>query len=429
MSFRDEPRDGPIQIVVDGWTNYRVYSEGDLVKGVVKIDTRIKSTRVTISFQGRADSRVARMTSTTSAGHTVSHAKGTLFRFSETLFEGEDVGSLQSGSNPSDPFVSIPFQFQFPRVVQGNVDYGSNLKKDSNFEHEPGHALPPSMNAEVWGHYQSIRYHLEASMPYTSKKIFNSTKTDTRIIRFIPSCVDPSPALSPKFDHRTVSLTRHSRRLDPSHEHDNHGLRSHIKELFPSSSDPSATFSVTTHVPDAARAGSSIHVSFGIRHEARSPQLTDPPSLRLHGFCVTLHALTHARAPYGGLSNDELSALDDHKTTIAERHWRGEKHGEEIPPVLPAEGEDVDVATLTEEGSLAIGKSVLPTFKTYGLARKYLLQLVLWVECAGKVFEIGESARHPITVLPWPDLRPGDSSATQVEREEGMPPPSYQESH
>lgn len=72
-----------------------------------------------------------------------------------------------------------------------------------------------------------------------------------------------------------------------------------------------------------------------------------------------------------------------------------------------------------------------PTFKTYGIARTYTLKVKLWVECAGKVFEIDGVGWHPLKVLPWPSARVeepesrGEAEAAPVVIEEAPPP--YQE--
>ncbi|EOD45147.1 hypothetical protein UCRNP2_8117 [Neofusicoccum parvum UCRNP2] len=424
MANQDKAQDAPVQIILAGGTN-RVYSDGDVVAGTVRVDTRIKSEHASITFEGRSMSRIKRVTGGPGPGYQLCSGKSILFRYNEALFSGGDLSSLRSGE---DPFVAFPFKFSFPRVVQGDVDRGTNLKPSSHFEHEPGHALPPTMNTVVCGSTQTVHYCLEARMPYTSHKVFNSEKMHVEFLRFIPSCADPTPTTSPDLNTHTDSVTRHTRRLDPAREHEHHGLRSHLKELFSSTSDPSATFAVTTRTPAAVSAGHALPVALSVVHRERSPELADPPPLRLHGVRVALEALTRTRVACAGWTTDELTALSDFDVPLAERHWDPEKHEGEAPPLLPADGEEVDVASLTKDGELVVQKATVPTFKTYALARTYVVEVMLWIECAGKVYEIKHS-KYPINVLPWPDLRvEGSEAAPWIEQEdEKASPPAYED--
>ncbi|KAF9632963.1 hypothetical protein BFW01_g3826 [Lasiodiplodia theobromae] len=433
------PPDRPLQLHIDGSDNpNRVYSNNDVVSGVVKVDTRQKIESVSISFSGTATARLTRIhASGIGSAHQTCEGRSTLFRYHERLFEtgNSNAAAIESyAANRDGPFVSFPFRFRFPSTAQCHDTSSrrgmNSLEPNPNFECDPDHPLPPSMSAEVDTHYQSVQYLVEARMTTTALKIFSGSKEDREMVRFVPSCLNSSAAEAPNFIERAVTLTRHSKQLDPSYEP--HGkLREKLKEVLPaSSSDPHASFTVVTRAPATTRSGAQeLPIFFSITHGERSPELLAPPELYLKGFRVALTAVDKARVKYTGLQGSEITGRRMHDITLAERRW-GEEDG---PPQLDAGGgEEVALASLAEEGKVVVSKGVRPTFKTYGLARSYALRVKLWIECAGKTFEV-EGAGHEILVLPWPDLRgEGEGAAVkreQDEMEEGGAPPPYEAVH
>lgn len=419
------PPDRPLQLHIDGSDNpNRVYSNNDVVSGVVKVDTRQKIESVSISFSGIATARLTRIhASGIGSTHQTCEGRSTLFRYHERLFEtgNSSAAAIESyATNRDGPFVSFPFRFRFPSTAQCHDTSSrrgmNSLEPNPNFECDPGHPLPPSMSAEVDTHYQSVQYLVEARMTTTALKIFSGSKEDRQMIRFVPSCLDPAAAQAPNFVERAVTLKRHSKQLDPSYEP--HGkLREKLKEVLPtSSSDPHASFTVVTRAPATTRSGQELPIFFSITHGERSPELVAPPPLYLTRFCVALTAVDKARVKYTGLQGSEITDRRMHDITLAERRWDSEKDELDAPPLLDAGGEEVSLASFAEEGKLVVSKGVRPTFKTYGLARSYALRVKFWIECAGKTFEV-EGAGHEIAVLPWPDLR-GEREGAAVEREQ-----------
>lgn len=429
--------DRPLQLHIDGSDNpNRVYSNNDVVSGVIKVDTRQKIESVSISFEGKAIVRLTRIhASGIGSAHQTCEGRSTLFRYHERLFEtgNSSAAAIESyAANRDGPFVSFPFRFRFPSTAQCHDTASrrgmNSLEPNPNFERDPGHPLPPSMAAEVDTHYQSIQYLVEARMTTTALKIFSGSKEDRQLIRFVPSCLNPAAAAAPNFVEHAVTLKRHSKQLDPSYEP--HGkLREKLKEVLPaSSSDPFASFTVVTRAPATTRSGQELPIFFSVTHGERSPELVAPPDLYLKGFRVALTAVDKARVKYTGLQGSEITGRRMHDITLAERRWDAAGKDElDAPPLLDAGGEEVALAALTEEGKLVVSKGMRPTFKTYGLARSYALRVKLWIECAGKTFEV-DGAGHEILVLPWPDLR-GEGEGAAMEREqdemavEGAPPP------
>ncbi|KAF2143127.1 uncharacterized protein K452DRAFT_317362 [Aplosporella prunicola CBS 121167] len=396
----------PIQIVVDGkgtdWDT-AIYTSNDPVHGHVLIDTRLKPSSVTICFSGKAISQVQDIYG------LVNTAESVLFSYETTLLSSSE-SDIPASESSSSPFATFPFEFRFPSSVQSD---GRNLKDNPIFAREPGHPLPPSMGAShfpssgnaaynaptlgpsVYALKQVVNYALEAELRSTkSFKLLSGTKKTTTYIRYLPSCASPSHAI---LNRRTVTMTRQSRRLDPTHA-GTHSLRAKLKDIIPSASAPTATFALLTTTPATLRANHPLAATLRLEHKARAPGLPGPPTLRLRGFRVLLKALTHARVPYDGTTqpfSDELVASDACGIPLAVRRWGGV--GEE-EGVLLREGEEVQLASLAEDGRLEVGAEVAPSFKTYGLAREYELVVRLWVECAGKVYDV-EASKFGVEVL------------------------------
>ncbi|KAF2145840.1 uncharacterized protein K452DRAFT_315989 [Aplosporella prunicola CBS 121167] len=425
----------PLQIALDGVSARTVFCEGDVVRGKVRVDTKLQSSRVSICFKGLAISRINERQGNS---HATRVSKYTLLQYDTILFSGEDIASSAS---EDDSFATFPFEFRFPAAVQART----YSEPSRTFESEPGHALPPTFTADVRGQPQSVQYYLEASILTMHLKIFSSEKKKVTYLNFSPVCTDPTPALSPALTTRTMSHTRQSRRLIPDYEP--HGLRAHFCDLIPSSKDPSASFAVKMHLPQTIRAGHPFSISFGITHGERSADIATPPPLHLHALTVSIKAHTQVRV----VSLSQICRATTRKITIAERHWDA-KHGEassssSAPPLLlPAGGEMVPLASLLEnEGQLVVPKHFTPSFKSYNIVRSYDLVAVLSIECAGKMFDVKAVGDHVkgSTVLPWPGLREAEAGERIAFAEDGaadggmywededggeeLPPPPYEE--
>ncbi|KAH7054377.1 hypothetical protein B0J12DRAFT_451528 [Macrophomina phaseolina] len=417
--------DPPIQITVNdgGEGMQRVYTSGEIVSGTVRVDARTKTTRVSIDFTGSTTTRVSK---NNGQYRQVLKARVNLFRLSSVLYSGGDIESLSSADNP---FVSFPFTFRFPHEVR--LAANKRFEKSHAFEHQPGHPLPPTLRVDVrntGGCPCTIQYSLEATMANSSSKrfSFHNQKQALRVLNFTPAynnnnyyynnstasaTPDPHPASS------TSRFTRHSHRLDPecSAAHHN-GVRARLKDAFPSSKDPSATFAITTTAPTLVRAGagagagpSSFPITLTLAHRDRSPELqaAEPPPVFLRRFRAALEARTRIRVPYASLTGArDIEASQTNAYVLGERRFGGSgRSGDDAPP-LPADGTPLGLEGLAEGQGRAwrLGKDVAPTFRTYGIARTYALRVALWVECAGKVFEVKDAAPgHAVRVLAWPD--------------------------
>lgn len=134
-------------------------------------------------------------------------------------------------------------------------------------------------------------------------------------------------------------------------------------------------------------------VTVALTHLDRSAAVPAPPSVTLRAFSVTLRARTLTR----------LSGVGrERRGEVVEEVWRVVRRCDGVgeAPVLL---EDCGVLELGKVGAggscLVVPPSVVPDFRTYGVARAYELEVVVSVQCVGKVFEV-EGARHKVEVLP-----------------------------
>lgn len=442
MGPRYNSREPPIEIVLN--EPRKIYTCGDVVSGTVKVDTRSKTTRVAIAFEGKTETRVSR-----GGGNNrkIYKARIFLFRFASLLWSGDNIETL---GTPDDPFVTFPFKFRFPSTVRLSPGY-LNFDATTIFESAAGHTLPPTMRANLstLGEASSyVEYYLQARMADRPHKILtlHLDKKARSILQFSPpyaaSPDDGDPdAPDPRLKQSTNAVTRHSHRLRPAFDPAKHGFRSRLKDMLPRAKDPSATFAITTTAPTVVRAGASpLAITLSLTHRDRSPELRQapPPPVFLRGFRVRLKAHSAIRVPYQGFagSHDLADNVTDTRN-LYQRHFGGSNNNNNAwdrtpPPLLPPDGAHVLIDDLQEgRGRCAVGRLVAPTFKTYGIARTYTLKVKLWVECAGKVFEIDGVGWHPLKVLPWPSARVeepesrGEAEAAPVVIEEAPPP--YQE--
>ncbi|KAK0662235.1 hypothetical protein DIS24_g2069 [Lasiodiplodia hormozganensis] len=294
------------------------------------------------------------------------------------------------------------------------------FKESSVFEHLPGHPLPPTTYAEGGsGLPQTVEYFLEARMTNTSHSFFylSDKKKVRHSLAFSPPCTDLS-WVSPPLEQNIVTLTRHSRWLYDDSPDEYHGFGSRMRDLISCSSDPTATFTVTTTVPTIARAGYPLPVTVRLAHIDRTDNLPGPPPVRLRAFRVTLKATTDFRVHKAQLNSKAYKSIEL-------MHQRYDTDTVMLPPPLPPDGSELALTELCLRERTRPANGVPPTFKTYGLARSYTVKVVLWIECAGKTWEV-EAARFPIEMRPWLGIETEEVPQMNGQGTEDPPPP-YEE--
>ncbi|KAL1621706.1 hypothetical protein SLS56_009048 [Neofusicoccum ribis] len=334
----------------------------------------------------------------------VDRASVDLFELTSELFSfsGEDIDAL---ADDNHTHVSFPFEFRFPWVVSTPPPLyeGESFKRSDDFEHLRGHALPPSMRTKCKGYNQAISYHLEAILTTTS--LVNPSRRVRQPLTFSP----PHPPLGPPPPSpitTTISLTRRHHRLAQPPTRRRPHLLTRLKQLLARAPPPTATFALTTTTPTSLRAGHAVPLTVALAHQQRSASLPAPPPVALRAYRATLTARTRVRVPYRHNAARELA------DGAAERAWAVRRAG----AAAPLGARPVSLG----EGALVVPREVVPGFRSYGLARAYELEVVLWVQCAGKVFEV-LAARHAVEVLPV--VESGEVLGLGEEREGEEPPP------
>lgn len=406
------PQHLPLRIVVHGASKILTY--GDTASGVVEVDTSSRTPHVTIRFMAKVTTQVY-----VPNGYR-DKAKVYLFCHTLELYSGHNISSL---APVPGGFVSLPFSFTFPSEVQmaPSASRFQPFKESSVFEHLPGHPLPPTIYVEGGsGLPQTVEYFLEARMTTTSHSFFylSGEKKVRHSLAFSPPCPDLSRA-SPPLEQNIVTLTRHSRWLYDGSPDEYHGFCSRMRDLISCSSDPTATFTVTTNVPTIARAGHPFPVTVRLAHIDRTDNLPGPPPVRLRAFRVTLKATTDYCVHKTQLNNKA------HKS-IEIMHQRYGTDTMILPPPLLPDGSELALAELCLGERTGPANDMPPTFKTYGLARSYAVKVVLWIECAGKTWEL-EAARFPIEMRPWLGAEAEEVPQMNGQGTEDLPPPPYEE--
>lgn len=375
----------------------RIYTCGDLVRGEVQVERQEKARKVEIRFKGRSRIFIPADPDTGAELTTID-----LFSFHSELFNfaGEEIGAFTEDDRTH---VSFPFEFRFPWVVQlaAPPRKGVPFARSDDFEHLRGHPLPPSLT-------HTIEYHLDATL--TTASLAHPKRAVRTALAFSPPC--PPPTRQPPPISKTTSLCRRHHRLDPRPAAQHAGLRSRVKQLLAGAAPP-VTFALTTTAPAVLRAGRPLApaVTVALTHLDRAAAVPAPPSVTLRAFSVALRARTLTRLPGVGR---------ERRGEAVEEAWRVARRCDGVgeAPVLL---EDCGVLELGKVGAggscLVVPPSVVPDFRTYGVARAYELEVVLSVQCVGKVFEV-EGARHRVEVLPMVE---GEREGLMVGEE--VPPP------
>ncbi|KAH7045196.1 hypothetical protein B0J12DRAFT_152684 [Macrophomina phaseolina] len=393
---------GPLQLRLSPQADpLHFYTCGDSVRGEVQVAREEKARKVQISFKAKSRSAMCEQPEGPTEELSID-----LFCYTTELFAftGEEVDAL---SEKGRTHVSFPFEFQFPWVVglPAPGHRGEPLQRSDDFENLRGHALPPSFHAKCNGAPQSIEYMLEASLATTA--LARSTRRVEQSLPFIPPCPCPHPPARAPIS-RTTELARRHHRLDPRLAAQHAGFRTRIKHLLagPDPARPSVTFALTATAPARLRAGHALSspggsgsgIALALTHLDRSASVPRAPSVALRSFRVTLRGCTALRLPPAGAGAKERRAESWSTEWEVAKRCDGAQGGP--PPVLLEDCGVVELGRLCGGPSgLVVPLDVVPGFRSYALKRTYELQVVLWVQCVGKMYEV-EAVRHEVEVLP-----------------------------
>ena len=373
------------------------YASGDKVTGHViwQSPSQQAVQAVHITFKGIVSTRVK-----TASGQndTISKGEATLFAFTQALLVGNCTFKGK--------MYSWPFEFSFPDTALP-VKTKSKWPKRAKYPHMPGHSLPPTWTGDCSrmssGDRENNRvgYYLEAVLVKPSgASFFSSGDIRKRLsISFAPKRVleNPNPALF-KIYH---TISRATRLMDPISQGRQNSFKGRFSKILSPGSEPTACFTIHAEMPRVAYAGGALPIFLGLELKLDQSTAQVIPIVSIKHIRLWLMAFTDSRA----MGPTAFPTANDY-----EQSWEDKIIILESPSMNLPMRERMDITGICRE--VKIEALVVPTFKTYNLARRYVLKGTLQVECVQKVFKIELGGRELI-ILPQICIKttPGEPSA------------------
>ena len=364
-----------------------VYTAGDLVHGVVRIDPTVRPQNVSMMFEGFSILHNKR------AG-----CKTELFRLEQDLFTssgaGENYDILRQGT-AADGRVELKFQFIFPHVAVETPPAGRSWHhlNDSyghpRFQHSPGFPLPPSCTTLTKAEAAvtpGVSYHLEARA--------GSALKIRQEVKFMP----PAPEydlllLQPNLNFGTTLPKQQcrykfirTRKLLPPTTQEKTSKLSRMKdflvekELFfgieTFDEIPFYRFNVLAIPPRVIVIGSDFPMHITLQHLDRSASVPEPPSLYLRRVRVQVVSTyeTFVPQPYNyGFQIAEPIDRAQRTITLLDTKF-STRDGQPLE-------DGINIANLGELQIPRDDDRFIPSFSSYGMTLEHELQVEMWGEC------------------------------------------------
>lgn len=365
-----------------------VYTAGDLVHGIVRVDPTARPQNVSMVFKGIS----------ILYDKDLEGCKTEFFRLEQELFRssgtGENYDILRQGT-AEDGKVELAFQFTFPHVAvkappaERRWHYSKDSYGHPRFQHSPGFPLPPScttlMNVEV-AVSPGVSYYLEARA--------DSSLRIRQEVKFTP----PAPEydlllLQPNLDFGTTLPKQQcrykfirTRKLLPNTTKQRISKLNRVKdflvekELFfgieTFDEIPFYRFNVLATPPRVIVIGSEFPLHATLQHLDRSASVPEPPPLFLRRVRVQIVSTyeTFVPRPHNSV-NRGAEHIDraQRTTTLLDKKFN------------TGDGEPLeDGINVAGFGELRVPKNderIVPSFSSYGLALEHELQVEMWGEC------------------------------------------------
>lgn len=392
---RQNTPEGPISIAFSRSSRRSIYTNNDLVKGVVHVKARLQIKRVTIKFIGKTTCRISNDRNPTSP-HV---AEVELFCHEKTLSRSRTPSATCPPSR-----VEYPFEFRFPEAVEtdARLQNEASLKPDELFEHESGHRLPPSL----WVDENNVcnEYFLWAE--YVAEQTsFTLNPVVVHQLRFSPSVPELDVSNPLPFLHSFP--IRFERKSTPSTPDASKEGRASLKRLTTSLrggdklETSSATSLLVLHAPARYRVGACTTIQMSL--QATLSDGCEPPApIYLRGIRAQVSAHITYRVPLASTSSGEVRNERIEKFDLFNQRYSNP---------------GIQITQDTVLDSFQINNIVPPTFKTYAIALHYDVKYNLLLACSGKELEHEVEMEH---VLIEPMTRPGGHLGPPEE-----PPPPW----
>ncbi|KAF9691574.1 hypothetical protein EKO04_010371 [Ascochyta lentis] len=365
-----------------------IYTAGDIVRGVVRVDPTARPQNVSITFKG-----ISILYDKDFEG-----CKTEFFRLEQDLFTSsstsENYDILRQGT-ADDGKVELPFQFTFPHGVVQAPPEGRQWRysKDSfghpRFQHSPGFLLPPTCTSltNAWVAVPpGVSYYLEAR-----------TDSSLRIrqdVKFVP----PAPEydlrlLQPNLDFGTDLPKQQcrykfirTRKLLPSYQEKSNKfgkMKEFLveKELFFGSETfseiPFYRFNVLATPPRVIVIGSDFPIHITLQHLDRSSSIPEPPPLFMRRVRIQVISTYETFVPQPKNSVNRATEHVDRAektTTLIDKKFTS-SDGEPLKDGL-------NLAEFGELRRFETDELVTPSFSSYGMTLEHELRVDVWGECA-----------------------------------------------
>ena len=356
------------------------YKPGELITGHVGLYSEqsggqeLDVDSIVISFTGRS-------TSTRPIQRTSDHHKAIqLFYFRQELFHGRAKMRAPFGGRSS---LKFPFNFMLPsHCIQSG---SANVVGTAFFNSTPNQPLPPSFWDEQAGMTDncSISYTLKAELlaPIANGYRMHGSLSKTLDVNVCAPRPVRTPSVSFLWEDKVCSVQTQD--VLPRERYDLLAAKPHvsIKEklgLRPMPTDcyRKAVFTASLRSPSVAVIGQPVHLQLSVEHNNERSTVVSPPRVHLRRLQVWLRTETSICALGPGNTPDSRSQAREQTS------WKHDtqvfmKSFDKVYPRL----ERLDLRRVM---NLELDGSLVPTFKTFNVARTYSLRVNVQMQCLGK---------------------------------------------
>ena len=391
------------------------YKAGDTVSGLVCLvgqDVQAKGQEVdvgsiTIEFTGKS----------TTAKHwprTPNFIR--LFSFKKTLFTGPK--RLHAPYDQSEDVERNQWPFSFTLPLDCSASQRDSVASSSYFNSDPNQPLPVSLaDDNIQGGSCSVVYELQATLMSPPKDGYYTNEgciKKVEVFVFRPRSIE-RPSFN--FNTKSATFTYRSLLLLPREQrelaHRPLTIKEKLKLKSPSIEHlPKAVFEIRVQTPSVAVIGQPLplmlHVDYNTDVSTVPPPIFHLKRVTIH-LCEETSILGFKRAG-GNECTRWTKEITLHEKEFEARKTRVEGH--------------LDLNKVMET---AVHHHLIPTFKTFNIARTYSLKLFVRLECAAKEHLVfGDYKRCTLLAEEYDSqMAAYDEPARIMDEGENDPPPPY----
>ena len=316
-----------------------------------------------------------------------------LFAYKKTLLAGPST--LHIPSVGCEDQYSWPFTFTFPVNCNGVQNDTSSVHVSSDFNADHDQPLPPSLSttsgeADSRG-CASIIYDLQATLLSLSKTGYHAA---TCIKRLELNLYVPRNTEQPGLEcvNKTQRIICQTLDLLPKGQRESAkrplGLREKLGlKSVPTDHLPKAEFDAKLQTPSSAIIGQPLPIFLYVDYDLDKSTIEAPPAVYLKRVAVWFREVTSMLVPKpSSLPMQQEQAGWTNGVQIAAQNFDKD---------LPLVNGCLDMRKVV---NLTLKDDLVPTMKTFNIARSYGLKVTMTLECAGKSFFIYGNY-NPCTLL------------------------------